>query len=139
MIVVAEAGGELGPVVRGAAADALDDVVEADQAGVAFGRQADLGIKMVNEGFLAAAELGGEVGDVDAAGAGGDAGEGVSQLAGGRAGAREAAQEGLLEQVEAGVPILVGVQAIEEFVVVLREEVREPEDAAAEVGHRRVY
>lgn len=67
LVVVAEAGGEVGPAAGAAAAEVVDDPIKADQAGEAFRGEADLGVEMVDEGLLAAAELGGEAGDVDAA------------------------------------------------------------------------
>ena len=102
LVVVAAGEGELGPVDVGAAVDELDGLLEALDAAVEFGGDADLFAEELGEAARADADVAGEAGDGGGAGGVMEAGEGVVDGGGSALGFAfaEAVAEGEVEEVE---------------------------------------
>src|SRR6266853_2105271 len=77
LVVVAAGEGELGPVDVGSAVDELDGLLEALDAAVEFGGDADLLAEELGEAARADSDVAGEGGDGGGAGGLVEAGEGV--------------------------------------------------------------
>ena len=136
LVVVAAGEGEFGPVDVGAAVEELDGLLEALDAAVEFGGDADLLAELLGETARAEADVAGEGGDGGGAGGLLEAGEGVVDGGGTALGFAfvEAVAEGEVEEIEFARDWLGFAEIVAE---ILRCAAPEDDEVGFAVGEQR--